>query len=210
MSSVVELLSFDSGMNSEFIDDMAVESPLGSVANLEAELDRAFEDLEASDMHHSDGFDGFEQVPDHEDFRVEDQALDADFESVRANPFAVDGSEADSCRYMEPQPKSEAKRKFDSFATMDGHSFQSMASSGSTDFLVFDETLRAERKDVTTPWDSFWRTTSVTSAFIGRSLPTVGRMEASLSLVGTQSERATRPSTLARRRLKSCEACHER
>ena len=70
-------------------------------------------------------------------------------------------------------------------------------------YLVFDQTLMAGRRQIQTPWDTFWRGTLLGSSLPSPTLPIIGRTEASLSLVGIESERATRPSTLARRRLKA-------
>ena len=78
-------------------------------------------------------------------------------EPPRHNPFAFDEEEdqvvSSDAGFMTPQPKVRTKRRFDDFTTVDGHTFQSMQSSGSTDFVVFDETLKAERRDVSGPWD---------------------------------------------------------
>ena len=71
--------------------------------------------------------------------------------------------------YIEPTPKVEAKRKFDGFTNVDGQSFHSRALSGTTE---------AERRDITTRWDSFWKGMSASSPFQGPSLPMIGRMEA--------------------------------
>ena len=113
-------------MISEFIEDdfSAVNSPSGSLVDVEAELDQSLEGMEViPDILHAD------------DLADLEQALDDVDEPVGHNPFAVeaDGEDgaSESFSFVEPQTK-----KFNSFATVDGHSFQSMTSSGSTDYLV--------------------------------------------------------------------------
>ena len=184
-------------MSSEFlVDEQNAVNPSISNFDIEASPDQAMEEFEMiPDTFNSDGL-----------ADLEHEVNDLD-EPPRHNPFTFDEEEdhvvSSDAGFMTPQPKVRTKRRFDDFTTVDGHTFQRMQSSGSTGFVVFDETLKAERRDVSGPWDSFWKGTSISSVFPSPSLPAIGRMEASLSLVGVESERATRPSTLARRRLKS-------
>ncbi len=107
--------------------------------------------------------------PQDDDLFDLDRAEDGMDEGVAYNPFACDGevkgNTSDQIEFMEPQPKFQAKTKFDSFATVGGHSCQSMRPSGSTDCLVFDQTLMSERREIPTPWDTFWRGTSWRSSF---------------------------------------------
>ena len=180
-------------MSSEFIEtpDEADNVSYGEYEDLEGELDRSLDD-----------FNPDADIPDaslHDDLGL--------YSDSAASRFNIDGNcfddRSDSFQYIEPTPKVQAKRKFEGFTNIDGQHFDSRALSGTTDFVVFDETLKSERRDISTPWESFWKGMSASSSFQGPSLPMIGRMEASLSLVSIESERATRPTTLARRRLKA-------
>ena len=180
-------------MSSEFIEtlDGADDVDHREASDLEEELDRALDDFNPDADNPDASF--------HDDLGL--------FSGSAASRFNIEGNSfdgrSDSFEYIEPTPKVQAKRKFEGFTNIDGQHFDSRALSGTTDFLVFDETLKSERRDISTPWESFWKGTSSSSSFQGPSLPVIGRMEASLSLVSVESERATRPTTLARRRLKA-------
>lgn len=180
-------------MSSEFIETLNDADDVGSgeVADMEEELDRSLDDFNPDADIREASF--------HDDLGLHSDSA--------ASRFNIDGNSfddrSDSFQYIEPTPKVQAKRKFEGFTNIDGQHFDSRALSGTTDFLVFDETLKSERRDISTPWESFWKGMSASSSFQGPSLPMIGRMEASLSLVSVESERATRPTTLARRRLKA-------
>ena len=99
----------------------------GTLLDWEDELERALDEMDAiSDNLQADGL--------HDADRPQDEADD----QVAYNPFACDADTEDNVSepvaFMEPQPKFQARRKFDSFATVDGHSFQRTRSSGSTDY----------------------------------------------------------------------------
>lgn len=175
-------------MSSEFLDDMA--DNLNDL-DFEDQLDRSIDDSaaisEPRDLNDSDSW----ELPLRES---DDQLMGAlDDTSPKSDLF----------HFVEPTAKSAPKRKLDVFADVGGLSFQSKAHSGTTDFIVFDETLKASRSEIKTPWDNFWKGTSSSSSFNSPALPVLGRLEANLSLVTVESERATRPSILACRRLKA-------
>jgi len=172
-------------MSSEFIENPDDTGNVGSgeAADMEEELDRSLDDFNPEADIHDASF--------HDDLGL--------YSDSAASRFNIDGNgfddRSDSFQYIEPTPKVQAKRKFVRFTNIDGQRFDSRALSGTTDFLVFDETLKSERRDISTPWDSFWKGMSTSSSFQSPSLPMIGRMEASLSLVSVESERATRPTT---------------
>ena len=182
-------------MSSEFLEDMDDHEGYNNLdsSNVEEQLDRSLDDptafSEPWDLHVSDDW---EMPPGESDDLLMDALDDA---SQRSG--------TPTFQFQAPTAKSAPKRKSGVFVDVGGQPFQSRTLGGTTDFIVFDETLKASRTEIKTPWDCFWKGTSSSSSFNSPALPSLGRLEANLSLVTIESERATRPSVLACRRLKA-------
>ena len=114
-------------MSSEFLVDEqnAVNPSISNFDDIEDSPDQAMEEFEMiPDTFNSDGL-----------ADLENEVNDLD-EPPRHNPFAFDEEEdhvvSSDAGFLTPQPKVRTKRRFDDFTTVDGRTFQSMQSSGST------------------------------------------------------------------------------